>query len=227
LPLLGGLLIWLYIVPGVVLYMAKAAATREFADEYANSRAVLNAVPRSKKLGLANNYTNTVWLNVGGCPVGFPAEFYTPDTNPKRKNVVLHHAHYRVLVLPGDDAKEFGEVMQSLNETNLYELVLKAFNATEKDILKQRSMSALEKHVNLLKLKEMMSCLGFEHSCIQFDRGDLKGFIIGNPACDKEVFIRVFIEGGQKCIDLSVIQSERGHISDFEEMVSVVKVGSK
>jgi hypothetical protein len=204
--------------------MAKAAATREFANEYAH--AVLNAVPRSKKIALANNYTNTVWLNVGGCPVGFPGELYAPDTNPKRKNVVLHHAGYRVLVSPGSDAKEFDGVMQSLNETNLYELVLKAFNSTEKDILKQRSMSALEKHVLLLKLKLMMSCLGFEDSCIQFDRGDLKGFIIGNPACDKKVFIRVFIEGGQKYIDLSVIQSEHNHMSEFEKLVSAVKVGA-
>jgi hypothetical protein len=215
----------IFAVSKIRFHMAKAQAQKEMAEKDGYALAVLNSVPKSppKRIRSSDGYTNTIWMNVDGYDLGFPAERYTRDTDPKRKDVVLHHAQYRILIFPGSGTNEFESVMQFVNETNFYDFSRNVFNATANDIPRQQNKEALERRLILLKTKMMLAPIGFQDSCIEFDRGDLKGFIIGDPARNKYVYIRIYIEAGQKYIDLSVIQEAKIQFSDLEELISALK----
>jgi len=218
-----GVVGWLFVAPRIVLYAAQRRAIQEFAD----GRAVLNAVPQSpfRRIAPAGDYTNSVWMDAGGCAIGFPADYYVRDSDPKRGKGMLHHLRYRILVLPGLNAKEFDPVMQPLNETNFYGFIISALNATERDIPNQRSMDALMKHLILLKVKRLLP-IGIEESCILFDRGDLKGFIILDPTRSHIATVCIYIESEQKLVYLGVIQEARIGIADLEKLISFLKVQS-
>jgi len=178
---LGLLLCW----PSVALYSAKKAALRDFAD----ARAELNILPTEppKVIRSADGFTNRVTVEVAGCTLSLPSDTFVHDPNPKHWNVVLNHSRYRMLIFSSSmDTDEWNDVMKSVGQTNRYEYVRSIYNATERGISKQRDMDALLRHVILLKAKLMISPPGFEESCIEFDRGDLKGFIIGDPTRQQE-----------------------------------------
>jgi hypothetical protein len=215
----------IFAVPKIRFHIARDQALKEIVKEGGYDHAVLSAIPQSppKRIMPSNGYTNTIWLNVGGYLLGFPADRYTRDTDPKRENVVLHNARYRLLVMPGSGTNEFEEVMQFVNETNFFDFSRNAYNATENDIMRQSNRDALERRLILLKAKLMLAPVGYKDSCIEFDRGDLKGFIIGDPARYKSVYVRIYIESGQKYIDLGVIQETKIQFSGLEELISVLK----
>lgn len=208
----------------VVLHLAKARAEKECASE----RAVLNTVPLppSKRLPIAD-YTNTIWIRVAGVRLGFPEDRFTRDPNPKRENAHLYHSSYHLLVNASADTKMFDPVMQPLGETNLYHFFRTAFNATALDIQKQRSMEALERHLLLLKAKSVIAPASFSDSCVEFDRGDLKGFIVGDTKRNKNLGIRVYLDHQKQFVDLGVIAKTPLQMSNMEELISVLKVEDK
>ena len=126
--------------------------------------------------------------------------------------------------MPSADAKSFDPVMRPLNETNFYNFVLDAYNATETDISKQRNIKELMRLLVLIKVKCMMTPLGFQDSCIQFDRANFKGFIVGDPTRQKNVVVSIYLEEKKQFFDLGVIQKTRLHVSDIEEIVSLLQV---
>jgi hypothetical protein len=211
----------LFIRSKVMLHTAKARAEKE----YANIRSDLNTVPLSPPRKLpVKDQTNTTWVSVAGSGVGVPADQFTRDSNPKRENFMLHHARYRLLVDAGHEAKAWAPVLQPLGETNFYRFVRTVLNATERDIRAHGSREKLDRHLLLLKAKVMMTTANFALGCVEFDRGDVKGFIIGDPTRDKFVFIRIYLERRQQFIDVSLIGKAPFQMSEVEELISALKV---
>jgi hypothetical protein len=140
---------------------------------------------------------------------------------------MIHHLKYRALILSGASATEFAPVMQPLGFTNLYDFVLTTYRATQRDIQRQPSWNALQRHLVLLEAKTMLAQPCFEDSCIEFTRDDVKGFIVGDPArTQKGVYINVYNESQQQFIVLGVLRKAPIQMSDLEELISVLKVGS-
>jgi hypothetical protein len=211
----------LFIRDQILLHGAKTRAEKE----YASAKEILNLVPLAARRIPAKDYTNTTWITVPGVQLGFPADHFTRDSNPKRENFCLYHSRYRILVWSdGAGAKEFAPVMEPFAETNLYRFVRTAFNATEKQISEQPSRRALERHMLLLKVKIMMAPAGFEYMCAEFDRGDLRGFIAGDPARNKILNVLVWLESRQQFINLGLISKQPLQMSEIDELISVLKV---
>jgi hypothetical protein len=219
----------LLIFPEFVLHSAKTQAIKKYTNEKFTEK-TLNSVPKSppQRVTPTVDYESTVWMCITNtdCRVGFPSDRFHRDDIPRRENVVIHHAKYRALILSDFSATEFAPVMEPLGFTNLYEFVVRVYGATERDISRQPNMDALQKHLVLLDAKLMLAAVGFEDSCIEFNRGDLKGFIIGDPAGSKYSYVRIYIESKQQFINLAVIREAPIQMSDLEELISVLKVGS-
>lgn len=219
--------------PRLMLHFAKVRAVKKFADDEKTLETIpvkiLNIIPASTpiKLSPAVEYDSTVWMNItnSDCALGFPSDQFTRDSDPRRKNAVIHHSGYRLLISSGASATEFAPAMEPLGFTNLYDFVLAAYRATERDIPRQPNVDALQRHLVLLEVKQMFAPLQFEDSCIEFARDDLKGFIIGDPRRTKILFVRVYVQSEQQFFDLGVIQEAHMQLSDFEEMIRVLKVG--
>jgi hypothetical protein len=227
---LVGILVGCFLaVPRLILHSAKTQAVKKYASEKFTEK-TLNTVPKSppQRVVPTPDYQSTVWMSVADteCRLGFPADRFHRDDHPKRENAVIHHSRYRALILSGARSAQFASVMQSLGFTNLYDFVLNVFRATERDISQQSSMDSLQRQMVLLDAKLMLAPVGFDDSCIEFIRDDLRGFIIGDPARTKNLYVLVYIESKQQFIDLGVIQEAPIHMSDLEELISVLKVGS-
>jgi hypothetical protein len=217
----------IFSLPKMLLRSAKAAAIKQYAGaQYAGARVVLNAIPaRSpREIRPAEEFTNSVSVTVAGRLLRLPADRFTRDRDPRRENMVVHHARYRVLISAGADGKDWETVMGFTGHTNLYELLESAFAATERGIMAQPNLAALRRHQILLKTKSMMACVGFEDLCLKFVCGDRKGFIIGDPKRSKHQYVLVYVESAQRFIDLSIIQEARIEMSDIEEMISGLRI---
>jgi hypothetical protein len=224
--LIGGFLA----APWFILYAAKVRAVKQYTREPFTER-TLNRVPESPPQHIAArlDYPDTVWMNGtdGVCRLGFPSDRFRRDDDPKRANAVIHHQRYRALIFPGRSAPEFAPVMQPFGFTNLYDFISDAFRATVRDISPQPNMEALLRHTVLLDAKLMLAPVGFEESCREFFRDNVKGFIIGDPVRSKHVFLWVFFEDQQQFVDLGVIPEAPISMSDLEALISVMKVSSK
>jgi hypothetical protein len=217
--LVGGL----FIAPRVVLYLSKVHVAREFAAD----RGLLNSVPQTvpRVIAQADDYTNTVWMDIDGCAIGFPSDRFTPDTNPKRRNLVLHHSRYRILVRLGVDANTYQQVMQPLGFTNVYAFLLSVFNARERDIMQLRNLDELLRHRVLLTEKAIIAPSGSEDSFIKFTRADLRGFIMGKPGHNKFLFVYVYVPSEQCFIDIGVIREGHMEDSDIVDLIGALKIG--
>lgn len=216
-------------VPRLTLNSAKNRAIEKYADGQWGEKA-LNTIPKAppRRVASAADYQSTVWMKVADteCRLGFPSDRFRRDVDPKRENVVIHHQRYRALIHSGASGARFAPVMQPLGFTNLYEFVSSVFRTTERDIPRQSSMDALQRHTVLLDAKLMLAPVCFVDSCIEIVRDELKGFIVGDPARTTNLNLLVFIESKQQFIDLGVIQETPIQMSDLEELISVLKVGS-
>ena len=213
----------LFIRSQVFLRLAKAQAQKEHAEE----KDVLNSAPGTPRQLSTVDYTNGVSVAVAGVRLGFPSDRFTRDTNPERENVHLYHSRYRVMVMPSADSKMFAPVMQFVGETNFYRFIQTAYNATEGQIQEQSSLRALERHLILLKAKSMAAPVGFDSLCAEFDRGDLHGFIVGDPTRNKHLYIRFYLARQEQFVDLGLIAKQPLQMSDIEELISVLKVEDK
>jgi hypothetical protein len=54
----------------------------------------------------------------------------------------------------------------------------------------------------------------------------VRGFIIGDPAKSRNLYVLVYIESKQQFFDLGVIRKAPISMSDLEELIGVLKVGS-
>jgi hypothetical protein len=165
---------------------AKARIEKKHADE----QQVLDSVPITPRHQLPpTDNTNVVWMDVAGVRLGFPGDQFRRDADPRRENVLLYHSKYRLMLSRCAEAGEFAEVMSFVKETNFFRFVRTALNSTTRQIKEQRTGEALERLDLLLTAKSMMAPLGFDDFCCEFDRGDLKGFIVGNPVQSKAVYV--------------------------------------
>src|SRR6185312_9714671 len=114
------------LVPQIALHSARVQVKKEWLtaktgtpEERAFEYAEINSIPKSlpKKIALSNNYTNTIWLNVAGSDFGFPGDRFTRDSDPKRENIELHGARYRILVSSGSGLREWAPLLSFVNET--------------------------------------------------------------------------------------------------------------
>jgi hypothetical protein len=213
----------LFVRSRVVLHLAKARAEKEHAD----AKNVLNSVPGTARKLSVIDYTNVVSVSVAGVRLGFPSDQFIRDSNPKRENVHLYHSRYRVMVMPSADSKMFAPVMLFVGETNFYRFLRTAYNATERQIQEQSSMRALERHLILLEAKSMAAPVGFDSFCAEFDRRDLRGFIVGDPTRNKHLYIRFYLPRQEQFVDLGLIAKQPLQMSDIEELISVLKVEYK
>jgi hypothetical protein len=181
---------------------------------------------------MAAAYTNEFLVYTHDQVLAFPADRFSEDSNPKRRNMMVHHSHYRVMIMSGADKETFSPIMQDLNLTNsdLYGFFQTVLNATEHAIPQRPDMDSLQRHLVFLTAKDMLVPVGGEVSMIEFKREDLKGFIFGEPTKTKSVYVSVFVEKAQRFIDLGIIR-EKGvtkekpiQMSDIEELISVIKV---
>lgn len=217
------------VIPHLILHSAKVRAIKKYTNEKFTEK-TLNTVPKSppQKIASALDYKNTVWISVTntGCQLGFPADRFHRDDNPQREYMVIYHPKYRVLILSGASATEFAPAMQPLGFTNLYDFVLSVYRTTERDISRQSSMDTLQRHTVLLDAKLMMAPVSFKNSCIEFTRNDVKGFIVGDPARSGNLYVLLYVESKQQFIDIGIIRKAPLQMSDLEELISALKVGS-
>jgi hypothetical protein len=207
----------------VVLQLAKARAEKEHAD----GKNVLNSVLGTARKLRRIDYTNVMYVAVAGVRLGFPSDQFTRDSNPKRENVSVYHSRYRVMVMSGAESKMFAPVMEFVGETNFYRFIRTAYSATEREIREQSNTRALERHLILLNTKGLMAPVGFDSFCAEFDRGDLQGFIVGDPARNKHLYILFYLAQQEQFVDLGLIAKQPLQMSEIDELISVLKVEDK
>jgi hypothetical protein len=214
----------LFLCPKVALHAAKSRALKE----HGTNPAVMDKVPQAPpiKVQPSINYSNVVWMPVSTGVIGFPADQFTLDPDSARAKVLLHNPRYRMMVFSDTNSSitVFRPVMETLDETNFYQFVLDSFNATAHDIARQPNRDALKRHLLLLEVKAMFSTPGYDDSCLEFDRGDIRGFIIGDPLRDKIVYVRAFIQNDEEIVTFGLIQEKHIQMSDIEELISKIKV---
>jgi hypothetical protein len=67
--------------------------------------------------------------------------------------------------------------------------------------------------------------VGFEHSWLQFDRGDFRGFISGDLAKDDKVAIEIYIKQKDEFLDMLIKRKAKaGEMSDVYHILSVLTV---
>lgn len=206
----------------VALRTAKLAAQKEFSEEHP----WLNKIPSSppKKIERGPDFTNMATVEVAGCVIGLPSDQFTHDTRPERQNAILYHPRYKLRFFAGAEDQVMDAVKGSVNYTNVYEFVRESFNATERDISKQPDMGALVRHSILLKAKSLMAPVSYEDSCIEFTRGDLRGFICGYPGRSKFLRILLYVPGQEQFIDLSIQKTAHLEMAEVVGLISIIKV---
>jgi hypothetical protein len=219
----------LAVLAGVVLEARRAAlrtAKAQAIEKYSTNKEVLNAVPpsRSESIPMATAYTNELAVYTGDQCLAFPADRFSEDSKPSRRNRMVHHSRYRVMIMEGTGKGTWGSIMEDLNETNLYSFFSDVLNTTEHAIAVQPDIDSLQRHLVFLTAKEMLVPASGESSMIEFKREDLKGFIFGEPTKTRFVYVYIFIEKAQRFVVLGIIKEKPIQMSDIEELISVLRV---
>ena len=86
-------------------------------------------------------------------------------------------------------------------------------------------MRRLQQYLALLIFKATTAPVGFEHSWLQFDRGDFRGFISGDLAKDDKVAIEIYIKQKDEFLDMLIKRKAKaGEMSDVYHILSVLTV---
>jgi hypothetical protein len=220
--ILAGLVVARFLLwPAVTLEWAKQQAIRKFSS--ADSRA-LNCVPSSSVLSIPRLEITSPYSVVQppGCEVGLPDSEFQRDTTHK---VVFANSNLLVACFGTLDKTNYTFLEHELGRSNVFDVVSSAYQATVTGISEQRSMTQLRQYLALLLYKATVAPVGFQHSWLRFDRGDLSGFISGDLAGDDRVAVEIYIkEKDEFLVMLIRRRAKTGAMSDVYHILSVLTV---
>ena len=214
----AGVLLW----PAAMLDLAKRNAARKFSST--DSR-VLNSVPSSSVLSIPNLITTSTYSVVRppGCEVGLPSSEFQREAADKvvfTNNMGLLVACFGTL-----DKTNFTSLEHETGRTNVSDFVSSAYRATVTGISEQRNMTQLRQYLALLLYKATVAPVGFQHSWLQFDRGDISGFVSGDLAKDGKVALEIYIKPKDEYLGVLVRRKAKaGEMSDVYHILSVLTV---
>lgn len=209
----------------IVFRVAKAAVE----IDYTNAPAYLNYVPsRPPKIIRARaTSTNLVYVKMDGWTFGLPADHFSADSRTNRPfSQELYTSKFKLLFMEWVSAEDFEPVMTNalVLQTNFYAFISSAFDATARDIDRQTNIDLLMKHVILLKTKAMIVPPGADSLFVEYGRGDFKGFISGDPARSKFIYVDVYIEQLRRFVSLGIIRKSQIQMSDIEDLIASLVV---
>lgn len=207
--------------PMATLEVAKQIAIRKFSA--ADSR-VLNCVPSNSALIVPHFETSSPFSVVQppGCEVGLPNLEFQRDAAHK---ILLTNSDLIVACFGTLDKTNYTWLEHETGRTNTFDFVSSAYRATVTDISAQENMTQLRQHLALLLYKASVAPVGFQHSWLQFDRGDLRGFISGDLAKDGKVAIEIYIKQKDEFLTMSIRRrAKSGEMSDVYHILSVLTV---
>ncbi len=205
--------------PVAQLELAKRNAIRKFSSPDGR---VLNCVPSSSVLTISNLVTTSPYSIVQppGCEVGLPSSEFQRDAARK---VVLTNSNLLVACFGTLDKTNYTSLERGTGRTNVLDFVSSAYRATVTGISGQRNMTQLRQYLALLLYKASVAPVGFEHSWLQFDRGDFGGFISGDLAKQGKVAIDIYIKQTDEFLSMLIRRKgEAGDMSDVYHILSVL-----
>jgi len=208
--------------PVVTFDLAKLRAIRKFSSDGGR---VLNCIPSSSVLKIPPAATAPSYSIVQppGCEVGLPSsEFQREGAN---KVVFTNSMGLLVACFGTLDKTNFTRLVHETGCTNVWDFMSSAYGATVTGISEQQNMRRLQQYLALLLFKATAAPVGFEHSWLQFDRGDFRGFISGDLAKDGKVAIEIYIEQKDEFLDILIRQKAKtGEMSDVYHILSILTV---
>jgi hypothetical protein len=219
--LAGIVIIAFWLRPPITLELAKQAALRKLTPD---NRRVLNSVPSSSILSIPHLEMTSSYSMVEppGCAVGLPDVEFHRDTAYK---IVFTNSVMLVAFFGALDKTNFTLLERALNLTNVFDVVTTAYKATVTGISKQRNQTQLMQYLTLLLYKCKVAPMGFDHSWLQFDRGDLNGFISGDMAKDGKVAVEIYLKEKDEFLSMLIRRkTDAGEMSDVYHILSVLKV---
>jgi len=208
--------------PVATLKLAKLKAIKKFSSE--DSR-VLNCIPSSSVLRIPPAATALSYsiIQPPGCEVGLPSsEFQREAAN---KVVFTNSMGLLVACFGTLDKTNFTSLEHETGRTNVSDFVSSAYRATVTGISEQRNMTQLRQYLALLLYKATVAPVGFQHSWLQFDRGDFSGFISGDLAKDGKVAIEIYIKQKDEFLGILIRRKAKtGEMSDVYQILSVLTV---
>ena len=214
----AGVLLW----PAAMLDLAKRNAARKFSST--DSR-VLNSVPSSSVLSIPNLITTSPYSLVRppGCEVGLPSsEFQRVAAD---KVVFTNNLGLLVACFGTLDKTNFTLLVHETGRTNVWDFISSAYGATVTGISEQQNMRQLQQHLALVLFKATTVPVGFEHSWLQFDRGDFRGFISGDLAKDGKVAIEIYLKQKDEFLGMLIRRKAKtGEMTDVYHILSVLAV---
>jgi hypothetical protein len=220
--ILAGLLTAAFLLwPMAMLELAKLKAIKTFSSE--DSR-VLNCVPSSSVLSIPHLVNTSPYSIVlpPRCEVGLPSSEFQQDVSHK---VVFTNINLLVACFGTLDKTNFALLEQETGHTNVWDFISSAYGATVTGISAQQNVRRLQQYLALLIFKATTAPVGFEHSWLQFDRGDFRGFISGDLAKDDKVAIEIYIKQKDEFLDMLIKRKAKaGEMSDVYHILSVLTV---
>lgn len=210
--------------PVATLKFAKFNAVRKFSSDGGR---VLNCVPSSVVLSIPHRdpVSGTLFVQSPGCEVGLPKSEFNRD--PVHA-LLLTNSDWKVACLGTIDKTNYTTLEQETGCTNVFDFVSNAYNATVNGISDQRSMSQFRRYSILLLYKATTAPVGFDKQWLQFDRGDFRGFISGDPLKNKLVAVEAYLPKEDEFLTLAIRrQAKAGGLPDVEHILSELEVSSR
>jgi hypothetical protein len=178
--------------PQLRLWRARQLAFRRISDIPPREKATLDCVLAAevKAIGRSSTGGETVAHRAGGYELSLPAEEYRPLTDANngfesdRLQVRLLSIAPRAPRLSPETGPTDDGVRAWLSETDPYDVVVEAFNATPAGIRTQTTRAGLQKHLYLLLLKSLYQPIGSEKLFLRFRTGERKGILAGDLTSD-------------------------------------------
>lgn len=209
------------LLPTITLELAKREATRKFSSSDSDA---LNSVPSLSRLSIPHLNITSPYSVVEppGCEVGLPDSEFQQDTTHK---IVFTNSILLVACFGTLDKSNYTSLEHGLDLTNVFDVVSSAYQATVTGISEQRNMTQLRQYLALLLYKSEVAPVGFQHSWLQFDRGDFSGFISGDLAKDGKVGVEIYLKEKDEFLTMLIKQKAHvGEMSDVYHILSVLKV---
>jgi hypothetical protein len=213
----AAVLLW----PMLTLELAKVKAIRKYSSDDGR---VLNCVPFSSVLSIPHRDTNSGYLFIfpPGCEVGLPKSEFQRD--PVHA-MVFTNSEWLVACFGTLDKTNYTALEHDTGRTNVFDFISSAYQATVTGISEQRNMTQLRRHLALLLYKATTAPVGFEHSWLQFDRGDFRGFISGDLTKDGKVAIEIYIKQKDEFLTMLIRRKTKaGTMSDVYHILSELTV---
>ena len=212
---LAGITFFLW--PVARLEVAKIAAIQKFDADRTSwlshvPSTVTNVASTKSSMPLAE-------VELSGCILALSTLEFRQD--PVHKTVFTNDS-FGVGFFSAVDPTNFTTLEQELNRSNVFDLISSAYRASVAGIRSQPSLTELHRYLGLIALKEKIGLAGLDHSFLQFDRGDFRGFIGGTFVTDKRVVFEIYIK--EKDQFLSGVVKERSSGGDMNDVFHILSV---